>query len=175
MPDKIGKYEIIERIGRGGMGTVFKAHDPLLRRTVAIKVISDRIGVRSELRARFFREGQAAARLNHPNIVTVYDLDEVDDRLLIVMEFLESEDLKRLIVERRAIPLEAKLSAMVQICDGLDYAHRQGVVHRDIKPGNICLLRDGSVKILDFGVARHADSEPDLRRTGVIMGSLRYI
>src|SRR5712692_11707921 len=175
MPDKIGKYEVIERIGRGGMGMIFKAHDPVLDRPVALKVISSEIEVTDELRARFFREAQACAKLSHPNIVTVYDMGEDDGRLFIVMELLEGEELKRLMTDRRALALEDKLSVMLQVCDGLHYAHRKGIVHRDIKPGNIFLLRNGQVKILDFGIAQIATTEAGLTRTGLIMGTLRYI
>ena len=101
MPEKIGKYQVLERIGRGGMGTIFKAHDPILDRPVALKVISTEIEVTDELRARFFREAQACARLSHPNIVTVYDMGEDDGRLYIVMELLEGEELRHLIAQQQ--------------------------------------------------------------------------
>ena len=176
MPEKIGKYRFVERIGRGGMGTVFKAHDPVLDRLVALKVISSDVEITDELRARFFREAQACARLSHPNIVTVYDMGDDDGHLFIVMEFLEGEELQaRLIAQRRPLALEDKLSLMVQVCDGLHYAHQNGIVHRDIKPGNIFVLRDGQVKILDFGIARIANADAGLTRTGLIMGTLRYM
>src|SRR5262249_1706703 len=154
MPEKIQRYEIVERIGRGGMGMIFKAHDPVLDRTVALKVISPEIEVTDELRARFFREAQACARLAHPNIVTVYDMGEENGRLFIVMEFLEGFELRRLITQRKPLALEEKLSVMVQVCDGLHYAHQRGIVHRDIKPGNIFLVHNGPAKILDFGIAQ---------------------
>src|SRR5215469_9362089 len=121
-PEKIGKYQILERIGRGGMGTIFKAHDPILNRPVALKVISTDVEVTDELRARFLREAQACARLRHPNIVTVYDLGEDDGRLFIVMELLEGEELRHLITQRRPLALEEKLAIMTQVCDGLHYA-----------------------------------------------------
>jgi hypothetical protein len=175
MIEKIGKYRILERVGRGGMGTVFKAHDPILNRLVALKVISGEVEVSDELKARFFREARACAKLNHPNIILVYDLGEDQDRLFIVMEFLEGEELKRIIAERRPIPLETKLGLMSQICDGLHYAHQHGVIHRDIKPGNIFVLRNGQARILDFGIARIAANDPGLTRTGFIMGTLRYM
>jgi serine/threonine-protein kinase len=149
-PEKIGKYQLQGRIGRGGMGMIFKAHDPMLDRPVALKVISSEIEVTDELRARFFREAQACARLSHPNIVTVYDMGEDAGRLYIVMEFLEGDELRHFITARTMLPLEDKLSVMLQVCDGLHYAHQNGIVHRDIKPGNIFLLRNGQVKILDF-------------------------
>ena len=175
MIQKIGKYQVRERIGRGGMGTVFKAHDPVLDRSVALKVISPDIEVTDALRTRFFREAQACARLNHRNIITVYDLAEVDGHLFIVMELLEGEELKTIIGQRKPLSLEAKLGIMIQVCDGLAYAHQRGIVHRDIKPGNIFVLRDGSVKIVDFGIARIIDSDSDLTRKGLVMGTLRYM
>src|SRR3990170_2270890 len=175
MIEKIGKYRILERIGRGGMGTVFKAHDPVLDRLVALKVISSEGEVTDELKTRFYREAQACARLNHPNIVVVHDLGEDAGRLFIVMEFLDGEELKLLISQRRALPLEDKLALMVQVCDGLNYAHQNGVIHRDVKPGNIFVLRNGQVKILDFGIARIAAADTGLTRTGFIMGTLRYM
>ena len=175
MPEQIGKYHVLGRIGRGGMGMVYKAHDPVLDRPVALKVISPEIEVTDELRARFFREAQACARLSHPNIVTIYDMGEHDGRLFIVMELLDGDELRGLITQRKPLPLEDKVSVMAQICGGLHYAHQKGIVHRDVKPGNIFLLRNGQVKILDFGIAQMATTEAGLTRTGLIMGTLRYI
>ena len=175
MIQRFGKYQILEPIGRGGMGTVFKARDPILDRLVALKVISGDIEVTDELRARFYREAQAGARLNHPHIVTIYDMGEDDGRLFIVMELLDGEELRQLIAERRDVAIEDKLAVMMQVCDGLHYAHERGVIHRDIKPGNIFVLRNGQVKILDFGLAHVATSEVGLTRTGLIVGTLRYI
>jgi serine/threonine-protein kinase len=176
VPEQIGKYRILERVGRGGMGTVFKARDPVLDRLVALKVISSESDATDELKARFYREAQACAKLNHPNIVVVHDLGEADGQLYIVMEFLEGAELKHLIAERRPLSVEQKLGLMTQICDGLHYAHQNGIIHRDIKPGNIFVLRSGQVKILDFGIARiAAGSDPGLTRTGLIMGTLRYM
>jgi predicted Ser/Thr protein kinase len=172
--EKIGKYEVVERIGRGGMGVIFSARDPMLNRPVALKVISA-LEVTAELRSRFFREAQACARLSHPNIVTVYDMGEDDGRLFIVMELLEGEDLRQLIGRRAPLAVEEMLPIMQQVCDGLHYAHQKGIVHRDVKPANIMLLRTGQVKILDFGIARVAAADADLTRTGMIMGTLRYV
>ncbi len=171
---KIGKYDIRDPIGRGGMGVVFRAHDPVLDRPVALKVISDDVEVTDELRTRFFREAQACAKLSHPNIVTVYDMGEDAGRLYIAMELLDGEELRRVIAERRRMPLEDKLDLMIQVCDGLDYAHQKGVIHRDIKPGNIIVLRDGVAKIVDFGIAQMA-GQSGVTRTGLVMGTLRYI
>src|SRR5262249_50822675 len=175
MAERIGKYQVLERIGRGGMGTIFKAHDPVLDRPVALKVISDEVEVTDELRARFFREAQACARPSPPNILTVYDLGAENGRLFIVMEMLDGEELRPLLVQRKTLALGDKLAIMMQVCDGLHFAHQKGIVHRDIKPGNIMVLRDGQVKILDFGIALIAAAEGDLTRTGLIMGTLRYL
>src|SRR5438034_3826224 len=133
MPERIGKYRVVERIGRGGMGMIFKAHDPVLQRLVALKVISPEVEVTDELRARFFREAQACAKLNHPNIVTVYDMGEDDGLLFIVMELLEGEELRRLITQGTRLGLEDKLAIMLQVCSGLHYVHQKGIVHRDMK------------------------------------------
>jgi tRNA A-37 threonylcarbamoyl transferase component Bud32 len=172
MTQKFGKYEIVDRIGRGGMGTVYKARDARLNRLVALKVISGE--VTDELRTRFFEEAQACANLTHPNIVTIYDVGEEGDRLYIVMELLDGQELKQLIEQRVVLTIEEKLAAMAQLCDALDYAHRKEVVHRDIKPANIYFEKQGSVKIIDFGIAKTATSN-SLTRTGMILGTLRYM
>jgi hypothetical protein len=175
MIQKIGKYRIIERIGRGGMGSVYKAHDPALDRLVALKVVSAETDHTEELRARFFREGQACAKLSHPNVVTIHDLGEADGNLFIVMELLEGDELRQIIARRTIATLEDKLPLMIQICDGLEYAHEKGVIHRDVKPGNIFVLRNGQVKILDFGIAQLAAAETGLTRAGLIVGTLQYM
>ena len=176
MAQKIGKYEVLDQIGRGGMGTIYRARDPILERSVALKVISN-LEVTPELRARFFREAQACARITHPNIVIIHDMGEDDGRLFIVMELLEGEELRRVIARHAQLSLRDKLDIVRQICDGLHYAHQKGVVHRDVKPANILLLRTGQVKILDFGIAQIAGAatQRDLTRTGMIMGTLRYM
>ena len=177
MTEKIGRYEGLEVIGRGGMGMIYKARDPVLERSVALKVIST-LEVTPDLRARFFREARACARLrDHPNIVTIHDMGEDDGRLFIVMELLEGEELRQLIARHAPLALEDKLAIVRQICDGLHHAHQKGVVHRDIKPANIFLLRSGQVKILDFGIAQiaAAATQGELTRTGMIMGTLRYM
>src|SRR5262249_56709587 len=174
--EKIGKYEVIDLIGRGGMGTIYRARDPILQRSVALKVISN-LEVTPELRARFFREAQACARITHPNIVIIHDMGEDSGRLFIVMELLEGEELRRVIARQAQLSLSDKLDIVLQICDGLHFAHQKGVVHRDVKPANILLLRTGQVKILDFGIAQIAGAatQRDLTRTGMFMGTLRYM
>ena len=171
--EHIGKYRVVSRIGRGGMGVVYKAHDPDLDRAVALKVIAVDVDVSDEIRVRFFHEAQACARLVHPNIVTIYDLGKADDCLFIAMELLEGRELRHLIAEPGSLSLRDKLGIVVQLCDGLAYAHQNGIVHRDIKPANIFIQQNGHVKILDFGVARMG-TDPGLTRTGLIVGTLRY-
>jgi len=176
MPEKIGRYEDLEVIGRGGMGVIYKARDPVLERSVALKVISS-VELTDDLRARFYREARACARLrDHPNIVTIHDMGEDAGRLFIVMELLEGEELRRLMARRAPLTLENKLAILRQICDGLYHAHQRGVVHRDIKPANVFLLPAGQVKILDFGIARlaAATTHGDLTR-GMMMGTPRYM
>ena len=178
MPEKIGRYEDLKVIGRGGMGMIYKARDPVLDRSVALKVISS-FEVTADLRARFFREARACARLReHPNIVTIHDMGEDEGRLFIVMELLEGEELRQLIARQTPLTLDQKLDILRQICDGLYHAHQKGVVHRDIKPANIFLLPSGQVKILDFGVAQivaAATTHGDLTRAGMMMGTPRYM
>jgi eukaryotic-like serine/threonine-protein kinase len=178
MPEKIGRYEDLAVIGRGGMGMIYRARDPVLDRSVALKVISS-FEVTADLRARFFREARACARLReHPNIVTIHDMGEDAGRLFIVMELLEGEELRHLIARHAPLTLEEKLAIVRQICDGLHHAHQKGVVHRDIKPANIFRLPSGQVKILDFGIAQFAaaaTTHGDLTRTGMMMGTPRYM
>jgi hypothetical protein len=175
MDQTIGKYRILERIGRGGMGSVYKAHDPVLDRLVALKVVSAETDHTDELRARFFREAQACAKLSHPNIVTIHDLGEADGNLFIVMELLEGDELRQLIAKKTLASIEDKFPLMVQICDGLEFAHEKGIVHRDVKPANIFVLRNGQVKILDFGIAHIAAAQTGLTRAGLIVGTLQYM
>jgi tetratricopeptide (TPR) repeat protein len=172
---QLGKYRIVDKIGQGAMGEVYKAHDPVLNRFVAIKTITTSLGGDEQFRKRFQREAQSVAQLNHRNIVTVYDFDNDKEQGLVylVMELLEGTDLKD-VIARRALPrLEDKLGVLDQICEGLAYAHTKGVVHRDLKPANIHLLPSGTVKIMDFGLARLGQSE--MTRTGTVMGTPNYM
>jgi len=175
MIQQIGKYRILGRLGRGGMGSVYKAYDPVLERAVALKVISAETSVTDDLRRRFFHEAQACARLTHPNIVTVFDLGDADGQLFIVMELLEGSELREIIAAKRALPLTEKLALMTQVCEGLQYAHQKGIVHRDVKPANIFVRPNGQVKILDFGIARIEATDANLTRTGLLVGTLQYI
>ncbi|HYN03505.1 MAG TPA: serine/threonine-protein kinase [Vicinamibacteria bacterium] len=171
--DRIGKYRIVGKIGQGAMGEVYKAHDPLLNRYVALKTISPSLAADSEFRERFKREAQSAARLNHPNIVTVFDFGEESGITYMAMELLEGLDLREALRRRSLGHLGRKLEVMVQLCDGLAFAHSQGVVHRDLKPGNVHIQPTGHVKVLDFGLARLGTS--DITRTGTVMGTPHYM
>jgi tRNA A-37 threonylcarbamoyl transferase component Bud32/tetratricopeptide (TPR) repeat protein len=171
--DQIGKYKIVGKIGQGAMGEVFKAHDAILNRMVAIKTINADLGADETLRKRFQREAQSAARLNHPNIITVYDYGEEHNKIYMAMELLEGIDLKQTIGQRAPLSLDEKLEIMDQIADGLAFAHAGDIVHRDLKPANIHLLANGQVKIMDFGLARLGGSE--MTRTGMVMGTPHYM
>ena len=173
-PEKIGKYQILERIGRGGMGYVYRAHDPVLKRDVAIKTMLKGLSEDEELRTRFLREAQSAGGLRHPNIVTIYDLGEDDQNVpYIAMEFLTGTDLENIVKNRVELSLLKKLDCVIQTCNGLGYAHSNGIVHRDIKAANIRLLDNGEVKIMDFGIAKMSSSH--MTRTGMIMGTPHYM
>jgi eukaryotic-like serine/threonine-protein kinase len=167
-----GKYEAISHLGSGAMGVVWRAQDPVLGRTVAIKTISAALGSDNENKERFLREARAAAQLNHPNIITVYDFGQADQELYMAMELLEGKDLKELITLGQ-LNFDQKLDIMEQVADGLAYAHGRDVIHRDLKPGNIHVQPNGQVKILDFGLARLGSS--DLTKTGVVMGTPNYM
>lgn len=169
---KFGKYEITGELGQGGMGVVYKARDPVIGRLVALKTLTAEVGNDPELLKRFYREAQSAGSLQHPNIVTIYDMGEAGGRPFIAMEYVEGESLQKIIARQQALPLAVKLKIISQFCQGLDHAHKHGVIHRDIKPGNILLRRDGAVKVVDFGIA-HLDSTT-LTKTGVFMGTVNY-
>ena len=171
--DRIGKYRVVGKIGKGAMGEVYKAHDPLLNRFVALKTIAPALAADPDFKKRFQREAQSAAQLNHPNIITVYDFGDEQGLTYMAMELLEGVDLREAIRSRALGHLGRKLEVMEQICDGLAFAHSRGVVHRDLKPGNIHLQPSGHVKILDFGLARVAAS--DMTKTGTVMGTPHYM
>src|SRR5260370_14861129 len=155
--EQIGKYKLLGKIGEGAMGGVSKAHDPVRGRCVAIKTIPKGITSEDVARQRFQREARSAAALNHPNIITVFDFGDEQGIIYMAMELLEGTDLRELI-EKGTLPnVVDKLGIMEQICDGLGYAHGKGVVHRDLKPGNIHILPNGQVKIMDFGLARRSE------------------
>jgi len=169
-----GRYEILDKLGEGAMGVVYRARDASLGRVVALKMLSADLGAEEELNQRFQREAEAIGRLSHPNIVTVYDVGEASGQLYMAMELLEGDDLRSLIEKRANVALPDRVRILVQICAGIAYAHSRGVVHRDIKPANILVGSDGRVKILDFGLAR-VSSRSTITRRGVILGTPDYM
>ena len=174
-PAQLGRYDVIAEIGRGAMGVVYRAVDPMLERTVAIKTINMALdpGEMEHYEKRFTIEARAAGGLNHPNIVIIYDIGRSGDLAYMAMEYLEGRELKELIAANEITPDRA-LEIIALVADGLAYAHANDVVHRDVKPANIMILKDGRVKITDFGIARMRTA--DVRtQTGVVLGSPRYL
>jgi predicted Ser/Thr protein kinase len=169
-----GRYEILGKLGEGAMGVVYRARDTAIGRVVALKMLSAELGAEDELHRRFEREAEAIGRLSHPNIVTVYDLGQSNGQLYMAMELLEGDDLRSLIERKVDVPLADRVRILVQICEGLAYAHSRGVVHRDIKPANIVVTADARVKILDFGLARVA-TRATITRKGMILGTPDYM
>jgi len=173
-----GKFEILAELGQGAMGKVYRAHDPILDRPVALKTVSPELLTGKDTLARFRREARAAARLQHPNIVTIFELGEVEGTHYIAMELVEGFDLGEAMTPPDRFPLEQKVRMVVDVCRGLHFAHRMGVVHRDVKPANIRLNSDGTVKILDFGIARLRGgdtSDPNLTQAGMVLGTPSYL
>ncbi|NOZ12827.1 MAG: serine/threonine protein kinase [Acidobacteria bacterium] len=171
--NKIGKYEIRSELGRGAMGIVYLGYDPVIERSVAIKTMNAEAFEEEEQKQRFLREARSAGAMQHPNIVTIYEMGMEGDTPYIAMEYVEGQDLTRLVKKGEPESLKEKLSIMAQLCDALHFAHLKEVIHRDIKPGNIRILPDGTVKIMDFGIAKKQDS--DFTRTGLVVGTLSYM
>ena len=171
--NKIGKYEVVDVLGKGGMGVVYKATDPRIGRLVAIKMMTGGFADNPDLLKRFYREAQSTGMLQHPNIVIVYDLGDQEGNPYLVMEYLQGDPLDKLIASRRELSMVQKLDYIIQACSGLNYAHQKGIVHRDIKPANLMVLNDGTVKIVDFGIARIGDQS--LTRTGQVVGTITYM
>ncbi len=175
----LGRYEIVGELGKGAMGVVYKGIDPKIRREVAIKTIRFEQDFEPEeiedVKKRFFREAEAAGRLTHPNIVTIYDVGEDWDLSYIAMEVLEGEDLRIYTRKGNLLPIRRAVEIVAQVCDALDYAHEQGVVHRDIKPANIMVLKDGRVKVTDFGIARITTGSRTQTAAGIVLGTPSYM
>jgi len=177
MIKKIGRYQIVEELGKGAMGVVYKAHDPMIDRILAIKLIKLEPvsfgALEEEIRSRFLREARSAGTLSHPNIVTIYDVGEDRKKAYIAMEYIEGKTLSQLIVEGKRLSYQQILNIFVQISGALDYAHNKGIIHRDIKPANIMLTNEGRVKLCDFGIAKIASSHTT--QTGIVMGTPCYM
>jgi serine/threonine protein kinase len=176
-PRQLGRYQLLEQIGKGGMGVVYRATDPAIGRTVAIKtiVLDDTVADASQLRARLLRESQAAGRLSHPNIVAVHDVSEHGNTAYIVMEYVAGRSLHQAISGDPSLRSTGEVQRIVQQCaEALDYAHSRGVIHRDVKPANIIVQPDGTVKIADFGIAKVIQSSP-LTQSAATIGSPHYM
>ena len=165
------RYEIVEKLGGGGMALVYKARDQLLSRMVTIKVLREQLAGDADFIKRFRREAQAVARLSHPNIVSIYDVGEDKEIHYLVMEYIDGKNLKQLIQERGKLsPLEA-VDFALQICEALEHAHENSIIHRDIKPHNILITKNGKVKVTDFGIAQAATGVT-MTYSGHIIGSV---
>jgi len=168
-----GRYKIIEKIGRGGMANIYKAEDMVLNRTVAVKTLHPQFAQDKDFVARFKREAQAAASLNHPNIVSIYDWGCEDATYFIVMEHLEGWDLKQLIKAQAPLPVDEVIEIANQVCSAVEFAHQRNVIHRDIKSQNIIITPQGQAKVTDFGIARAGAA--GMTQTGSVMGTAEYI
>jgi serine/threonine-protein kinase len=174
---QVGRYQILERIGRGAMATVYKAYDPEINRTLALKFLQPDLCVQEEHRSRFLREAKAAGGLSHPNIVTVFDVGEIQGRPYIAMELLDGTPLSEIMRPGAGMPIRDVVETGIQLARALDYAHSKGIFHRDIKPSNIMRLKDGNtIKVTDFGIAR-IDSGEDTQHTrvGTVLGTPQYM
>jgi len=173
---KLGRYLIQSELGRGAMGVVYKATDSVLERTVAVKTVNmalEKDGI-ERYEARFYQEARAAGSLNHPNIVTVYDVGKSGNVAYMAMEFIEGVELRTMLADGRPLAVAQAVSIAAQVAEGLAYAHQHGVVHRDIKPANIMVTPNSPVKITDFGIARMRASG-ELTQTGMMLGSPKYM
>ena len=170
---RLGKYELHQLLGEGAMGIVWKAYDTVLRRYVALKLLSSSFRKTKDMHERFLREARAAGAIQHANIVTVYDLGEAEGQLYIAMELVEGRDLSDMIVLRDPLALERKLDITIEVLTGLHFAHQRGVIHRDVKPSNVRVMPDGRVKIMDFGIARL--QKADATGSGAIVGTPTYM
>lgn len=172
---KYGRYEIIEELGRGTMGVVYKAHDPQIDRLVALKVLREDRVVSQDFVLRFLREAKAIGRISHPNIVTVYDVGQDHGTIYIAMEYLEGRPLND-VIKGRTIAVDEAVGMCMQVAEALDYAHRRGITHRDIKPSNIILTPENRIKLTDFGIARIEDPEAAQQtQAGDILGTPVYM
>ena len=167
------RYTILERVGGGGMADVYRAHDQLLDRSVAVKVLRSQFTNDEEFVTRFRREAQAAAKLSHPNIVNIYDVGKDKDSYYIVMEYISGETLKDRIIREKVLPVETAVQIALEIAEALEHAHQNGLIHCDIKPHNILTTKAGRIKVTDFGIAR-AVTSATMTQSGTIIGSVHY-
>lgn len=176
MISQLGRYEVLSELGQGAMGVVYKARDPLIDRVVAIKTINLALALdeKEEYENRFYQEAKAAGRLSHPNIVTIYDVGKNGDVAYIAMEFLEGCELRNIMNDNGPLPVGQALDIVAQVAQGLSYAHQHDIVHRDVKPSNVMVVRDGHIKITDFGIARMPYSAVQTQ-TGMVLGSPKYM
>ncbi len=176
MISQLGRYEVLGELGQGAMGLVYKARDPLIDRVVAIKTINLALALdeKEEFESRFYQEAKAAGRLSHPNIVTIYDVGKNGDVAYIAMEFLEGRELRDIMDDGGLLPIDQVLDIVAQVAQGLSYAHEHDIVHRDVKPSNVMIVRGKHVKITDFGIARMPSSAVQTQ-TGMVLGSPKYM
>src|SRR5258706_12322279 len=173
MLTQVRKYQIVEKIGVGGFGSVYKGRDPFIKRNVAIKTCqSDE----EEIKKRFFREAEFAGNLQHRNITTIYDFGVTEEGVpYIVQEFLTGEDLDKKIKRREPMPLARKVRILLDVCEGLGYAHTSGIIHRGLKPSDVRILENGTVKIMDFGLAKSMAWAATHRQTGITPGRASHL
>jgi serine/threonine protein kinase len=169
------RYELVELVGAGGMSSVYKAHDGLLERNVALKILHPHYGDDAEYVERFRREARMVAQMSHPHIVTVIDRGEDDGQQYIVFEFVDGENLKQLVERAGPLPARRVVELGIAIADALAFAHEHGLVHRDVKPQNVLLTADGEAKVTDFGIARSLDVEHGVTQTGTVLGTSNYL
>ena len=170
-----GRYELTERIASGGMASVWRAHDDVLARTVAVKLLHDHLAADDAFRERFRREAIAAAKLTHPHVVSLYDTGSDGDRVYLVMEFVEGATLREVMGDLGKLETGQAAAIGERIARALDYAHERGLVHRDVKPANILIGDDGCVKVADFGIAKAEENDGDLTKTGMVLGTAAYV
>ena len=177
VPTTLGRYQVLKELGRGAMGVVYLGKDPTIQRSVAIKTMRlddiDKEEELKEFRDRFFREAESTGRLSHPNIITVYDAGEQDGLAYIAMEYLEGVLLNCYCQKTTLVPAKQALQIVATVAEALDYAHSQGVIHRDVKPPNIMILRQRLVKVMDFGIAKMASASKT--QSSMIVGTPRYM